>query len=56
VATSEPVVFTTGEREALQVATRCGRLLQRLCWAALVTRARGIARVFLDSIGLNAHP
>ena len=30
VATSEPVVLTTGEREAAMVATRRGRLLQRL--------------------------
>ncbi len=35
-----PWYFTTGYRRAARVATRCGRLLQRLCWAALVARRK----------------
>jgi hypothetical protein len=35
VATSEPVVLHHGLRVAVMVATRRGRLLQRLFWAAL---------------------
>jgi hypothetical protein len=40
VATSEPVVFTTGEREAVTVATTGGRLLQRLVGRRLAEDSR----------------
>ena len=42
--------ITTGEREAVQVTTRCGRLPSTACWAAL-RHQRAVACVLACFLG-----